>query len=108
MTTMPPSQQLVSPSHRLPDQAEISTMQETGYLVVPGFFDHAETRALVDWTGEIAARPEVAGGQMVYHEDSLLAPGHRVVQRIEDFCSHHPAMDGLARKGALTRWLNRL
>jgi len=108
MTTMPPSQQLVSPSHRLPDQAEISTMQKTGYLVVPGFFDRAETRALVDWTGEIAARPEVAGGQMVYHEDSLLAPGRRVVQRIEDFCSHHPAMDGLARKGALTRWLNRL
>lgn len=96
------------PSQRLPNNAEIATMRETGYLVVPGFFGHDETRALIDWTDEIASRPEVVGGQMVYHEDSLIAPGSRVVQRIEDFCSHHPLMDQAARNGALTRWLDRL
>ena len=103
MTTDAPS-----PSRRLPDQAEIAAMREAGYLVVPGFFDADETRALVGWTGDIAARPEVAGGQMVYHEDSLIAPGQRVVQRIEDFCSRHPAMDQAARRGALSRWLDQL
>ena len=97
-----------SPSRRLPDPAEIAAMREAGYLVVPGFFDADETRALIGWTGDIAARPEVAGGQMVYHEDSLIAPGQRVVQRIEDFCSRHPAMDQAARHGALSRWLDRL
>ena len=98
----------VSPSERLPNEAEIASMQERGYLVVPGFFGRAETRALVGWTDEIAGQPEVVGGQMVYHEDSLIAPGDRVVQRIEDFCSHHPAMDDAARNGALSRWLERL
>ena len=99
---------LPSASRRLPDDGEIAAMRETGILVMPGFFDPDETRALIDWTAEIASRPEVAGGQMVYHEDSLIAPGRRVVQRIEDFCSRHPAMDHAARHGALSRWLDRL
>ena len=96
------------PSQRLPNQAEIAAMRETGTLVVPGFFGADETRALIAWTDEIAARPEAAGGQMVYREDSLIEPGRRVVQRIEDFCPHHPAMDEAARQGALSRWLDRL
>ena len=98
----------MSPADRLPTEAEVATMRETGTLVVPGFLGAEQTRALVDWTGEIASRPEVVGGQMVYHEDSLIEPGRRVVQRIEDFCSHHPQMDQAARAGAITRWLDRL
>ena len=83
-------------------------MGRTGTLVVRGFFSAAETDALIRWTGEVADAPEVAGGQMVYHEDSLLEPGWRVVQRIEDFCPYHPAMDALSRGGALSRWLDAL
>ncbi len=92
-------------SARLPEPDEILSMRRDGYLVVRGFFSAAETEALIRWTGEIASAPELPGSQMVYHEDSLLAPGRRVVQRIEDFCSHHPAMDAVARHGALSRWL---
>ncbi|TLU71810.1 phytanoyl-CoA dioxygenase family protein [Lichenicoccus roseus] len=99
---------LTAPADRLPNDAEIATMRETGTLVVPGFFGPGQTASLVGWTGEIASRPEVVGGQMVYHEDSLIEPGRRVVQRIEDFCSHHPQMDQAARNGALTRWLDLL
>ncbi len=98
----------LAPSARLPDAAELARMERTGTLVVPGFFDAAQTRALIRWTDEIAAAPEAAGGQMVYHEDSLLAAGTRVVQRIEDFCSHHAEMDHTARDGALSRWIDRL
>ncbi len=96
------------PASRLPDAAEIEAMRQTGTLVVPGFFDPDETKALIGWTDDIAGAPETVGGQMVYYEDSLLAPGRRVVQRIEDFCSHHPSMDDAARHGALSRWLARL
>ena len=93
---------------RLPTDAEIAAMRRDGYLVVRGFYSAAETEALVRWTGEIADAPEVAGGQMVYGEDSLLEPGRRVVQRIEDFCTHSPPMDEVARNGALSRWLSVL
>lgn len=97
-----------SASTRLPTAAEIAAMRRDGYLVVHGFFSPAETSTLVELTGEIASAPEVVGGQMVYHEDSLLVPGRRVVQRIEDFCSYNPAMDEVARAGALSRWLSVL
>ena len=93
---------------RMPTVAEIQAMRRDGYLVVRGFFSATETRALIDRTGEIAAAPEVVGGQMVYHEDSLLQSGQRVVQRIEDFCSHDAVMDEVARHGALSRWLSVL
>ena len=95
-------------SARLPEPDEVEAMRRDGYLVVRGFFSAAETASLIRWTGEIASAPEVPGSQMVYHEDSLLEPGRRVVQRIEDFCSHHPAMDAVARHGALSRWLSAL
>jgi ectoine hydroxylase-related dioxygenase (phytanoyl-CoA dioxygenase family) len=92
----------------MPEPAEIAAMRSDGYLVVRGFYSAAETEALIALTGDIAAQPEAPGGQMVYHEDSLLEPGRRVVQRIEDFCTHNPAMDAVARHGALSRWLSVL
>ena len=99
-----------APGHgaRAPEPAEIEAMRRDGYLLVRGFYSAAETAALVALTGEIAARPERPGSQMVYYEDSLLEPGRRVVQRIEDFCAHDPAMDAIARHGALSRWLSVL
>jgi len=93
---------------RLPSEAEVAAMRRDGYLIVRNFYAPSETEALVALTGEIAAAPEVVGGQMVYYEDSLVEPGRRVVQRIEDFCTHNPAMDTVARHGALTRWLDVL
>ena len=110
MNAMAQSPQRVSAhaSGRLPTAGEIEAMRRDGYLVVHGFFSAAETTTLIQLTGEIASAPEVVGGQMVYHEDSLLVPGSRVVQRIEDFCSYNTAMDEVARAGALSRWLSVL
>ena len=99
------TRQAAAAGGRMPDAAEIEAMRSLGYLVVRGFFSATETAALIASTDAVAAAPEVAGGQMVYHEDSLLQPGRRVVQRIEDFCSHNPAMDEVSRRGALSRWL---
>ncbi|MCQ8278036.1 phytanoyl-CoA dioxygenase family protein [Acetobacteraceae bacterium KSS8] len=92
----------------LPDAEQIARMRRDGYLVVRNFFSPAETESLIALTTHIAAQPEQVGGQMVYGETSLLDPNQRVIQRIEDFCSHHPAMDEVARRGALSRWLDAL
>nr|WP_321984990.1 phytanoyl-CoA dioxygenase family protein [uncultured Lichenicoccus sp.] len=108
IASRPQGTPFLPPAGRLPTEAEIATMRDTGTLVVPGFFGPEQTADLVAWTGEIAGRPEAIGSQMVYYEDSLIEPGRRVVQRIEDFCSHHERMDQAARHGAISRWLERL
>ncbi len=70
-----------------------TTMREVfrrdGFVVVPGLFDAVETRRISDWTDELQAEPEVPGGLMMYFEPSLLEPGKRVLQRIENFCPFH-------------------
>ncbi len=91
-------------SRRDATQAELARMAEDGYLLVPGFFDAAETAALLRWTAELETAPETPGRHWVYHEDSLTEPGRRVIQRIENFCPFHPGFDILIRNSALSRW----
>ncbi|MBV8914184.1 MAG: phytanoyl-CoA dioxygenase family protein [Acetobacteraceae bacterium] len=79
-------------------------MRRDGFTLVAGFFDAATTARIRRWTEEIAALPEAPGRQMVYYEDSLVEPGRRVVQRIENFCAFHPGFDRLVRFGRLARW----
>jgi hypothetical protein len=57
--------------------------------VVPSLFDEGEIHRISQWTDELQARPEAAGRQMMYFEPSLLEPGERVLQRIENFCPFH-------------------
>lgn len=79
-------------------------MERDGYVTVAGFFDHAETAELLRWTEEMTIAPEVPGRHMVYYEDSLVEPGQRVVQRIENFCPFHAGFDAAIRHGALSHW----
>ena len=87
-----------------PAEADLAAMERDGFLVVPGFFDAAETRDILRWTEEVASAPEVPGRHMVYYEDDLTAPGRRVVQRIENFCPFHAGFDTLVRRGRLLDW----
>ena len=87
-----------------PSPADLQAMERDGYLVVPGFFGPAAARDLLAWTEELTAAPEVPGRHMVYHEDSLTQPVHRVVQRIENFCPFHPGFDAAVRSGPLLDW----
>ena len=68
---------------------QIEAFHRDGFVHAPGFFNAEELRHITDWTEEIAAWPEEAGRHMVYYEDSLIAPGTRVVQRIEDVTPFH-------------------
>ena len=90
------------------ESAAVSAMERDGYVVLRAFFDPAETAAILQWTEELAAAPELPGRHMVYHENSLTAPGQRVVQRIENFCPFHEGFDTLVRHGRLLDWSSTL
>jgi hypothetical protein len=88
--------------------ADLAQYGATGWVVRRGFFDAAEAGAISGWTDEVTAMPEVPGRQMVYHEPSLVAPGARVIQRIENFCPYHEHFDALVRHSRLSRAADQL
>ncbi len=81
----------------------LTHFDRTGWVPVPGFFSAAEISEISGWIDELLARPEVPGTHWVYHQPSLLDPGRRLVQRIENFCPHHAGLDTLARRSRLHR-----
>ena len=84
------------------DRSDLEAFARDGFVVKRGLFDTAETAAILRWTEELAAAPEIPGRHAVYYEPSLDDPDRRVVQRIEDFCRFHTAFDNLARFGVLS------
>jgi hypothetical protein len=91
-----------------PDTASrIEAFRRDGFVVVPGLFDAEEMRQISAWTDELQNLPEVPGRQMMYFEPSLLRPGERVLQRIENFCPFHEGFaalcDGDKLRGSVSR-----
>ncbi len=62
----------------------LEAFRRDGFVVIPGLFDEAEMRRISVWTDELQALPERPGHCMMYFEPSLLEPGERVLQRIEN------------------------
>ena len=87
---------------------DLAQYERTGWLAVRGFFGAEEAAAIAAWTDELTAMSERPGAHMVYREDSLLRPGERVVQRIENFCPFHAAFDALVRGGRLQAAVSQL
>ncbi len=79
--------------------AQTAGFRRDGFVFLPGFYDAAETGEIVSWVDEVTAWPEAPGRHMVYHEDSLLEPGRRIVQRIEDVTPFHPGFEKLFTRG---------
>src|SRR6266566_3147709 len=73
----------------------IQEFKRDGFVVVPGLFDTGEMQRISAWTDELQGLPEVPGRQMMYFEPSLLRPGERVLQRIENFCPFHEGFAAL-------------
>ncbi len=71
------------------ERATLEAFRQDGFVVVPGLFDEEEPRRISAWTDELQGQPEVPGRCMMYFERSLLRPGERVLQRIENFCPFH-------------------
>jgi hypothetical protein len=74
-----------------------------GFLIVRGVLTDDEVRHLSTAINELAARPPVVGAQMAYFEDDLLAPGQRVLSRIERFVEYQEALGAIVRDPRLVR-----
>jgi ectoine hydroxylase-related dioxygenase (phytanoyl-CoA dioxygenase family) len=90
------------------DRTHLDDYVRLGWCAVRGFYSPAETAALVRYTEEVTALPEVPHRQMVYHEKSLIDDGVRLVQRIENFCPYHPDFDRAVREGRLIQAITQL
>ncbi len=80
---------------------QIAAFHRDGFVHVPGFYGADDMARITAWTEEVADWPEQPGRHMVYHEDSLRAPGTRVVQRIEDVTPFHAGFRGLFAEGRM-------
>ncbi|HVW69338.1 MAG TPA: phytanoyl-CoA dioxygenase family protein [Steroidobacteraceae bacterium] len=87
-----------------PTDADAARMERDGFLVVRNLISGNEVARLLEWTAELEKAPEVSGRHWVYHEDSVLTPGVRVIQRIENFCPYHSGFDRFIRAGRLAEW----
>ena len=87
---------------------QVEAIRRDGFVVVPGLFDAAETRRISAWADELEALPETPGRQMMYFEPSLLRPGERVLQRIENFYPFHAGFAGLCDGDQLCGSVSRL
>ena len=88
--------------------ARIETFRRDGFVVVPGLFDAEEMRRIATWTNELQALPEMPGRYMMYFEPSLLRPGERVLQRMENFCPFHAGFAALCDGDKLCGVASRL
>ncbi len=79
--------------------AQVARFRRDGFVFLPGFYDGAATAEIASWVDEVTAWPEAPGRHMVYHEDSLLEPGRRILQRIEDVTPFHAGFEKLFTQG---------
>lgn len=73
-------------------ESDIAAFARDGYVVLRGFFGAADMAKIAAWTDELESMPEAPGRHWVYREDSLTAPGRRIIQRIENFYPYHTAL----------------
>jgi hypothetical protein len=88
--------------------ALIENFQRDGFVVVPGLFDEEEMGRISAWTDELQGLPEEPGRCMMYFEPSLLRPGERVLQRIENFRPFHAGFAALCDGDKLCGTVARL
>lgn len=82
--------------------------QRDGFVVVRGLFDASRMRDITAWVSALAQWPETPGRHMMYYEQSLVAPGERILCRIENFCPYHPELDALVHGDEMLGTVSRL
>ena len=86
----------------------LAAFARDGYVVVRGLYDDAAMTEIMAWTNDIQGRDETAGKWMKYFDESLTAPGERVLNRVENFCPYHLGFDGLLTRGELPARIGEL
>jgi hypothetical protein len=77
-------------------EAQVAGFRRDGYCCLRAGFAPAEVRLLDQWAQELAAWPEVPGRHWVFHEESRLCPGQRLINRIEYISPFHAGFHALA------------
>ncbi len=90
------------------ERTVLEAFRRDGFVMVPGLFDDEEIRRISAWTDELQGQPEAPGRCMMYFEASLLHPGERVLQRIENFCPFHTGFAALCVGDKLRGFASRL
>ena len=90
------------------ERTVLEAFRRDGFVMVPGLFDEEEMRRISAWTDELQGQPEAPGRCMMYFEPSLLRPGERVLQRIENFCPFHAGLAALCDGDKLRGFASRL
>lgn len=75
--------------------AQRSAFERDGFVIERRLFTPREVAAHARAISALADRPPEAGRQMAYYEDSLAAPGTRVLARIEKFIEYEPVLAAL-------------
>lgn len=89
-------------------RAEREAFETEGYLFLPGFLSPAETARMVAAVDHIQAAAEAPGKYMKYYEDSLLQPGRRVLNRVENFVPYYDALAAIVNGEAVLGRLSAL
>lgn len=76
-------------------EEQIQAFERDGYLLVRGLYDAEEMQLISKWTDEVGEYPEAPGKYMMYFEQSQLAPGERILNRMEDIDSYHAGFSEL-------------
>jgi hypothetical protein len=92
--------QIDSPSRYLTED-DVAAFERDGYVVRHGIFTPDEVGRIATWTDEVQHLPEMPGKYMMYFEPSLLEPGCRVIQRIENFSPYHAGFERLFDSGQM-------
>jgi len=81
--------------HRFFSAEDIARFERDGFIVVRGLIGAGEMARISNWAEEVEGWPEVAGKYMMYFEKSLLEPGKRLINRIENFYPYHEGFRAL-------------
>ncbi|HEY7840076.1 MAG TPA: phytanoyl-CoA dioxygenase family protein, partial [Gammaproteobacteria bacterium] len=80
---------------------QLEDFRRDGYLLIRGLYDRGEMRDITAWTDEVTAWPEMPGKYMMYFEQSKLAPGRRILCRMEDLEPYHAGFRELFCSGKM-------
>ncbi|MGE0745199.1 MAG: phytanoyl-CoA dioxygenase family protein [Rhodospirillales bacterium] len=89
-------------------RAERERFETEGYLFLPGLLTPAETARMIAAVDAIQAAPEAPGKYMKYYEDSLLQPGRRVLNRVENFVPYYADLADIVNGEAVLGRLSAL
>ena len=98
----------VSADHISRLHVDRASFEANGYVVVPGLFSPSDMESIERWTDEVTSMPEMPGKQMVYYEDDLRRPGHRLLSRIENFCPFHTHFNDFLTAGPVVDLVSSL